>query len=183
MIESRAKPVFSIIDADKPATEYLDGRPYRKMSPKATHAFVQGAFVVLLRDQGAGIGKCLPELHCQLGEVDGTRTIFVPDVAFIVKQRWEALAHRKRQEPPFAPDIAVEIRSPGESGRLRGRKIARYLATGATIVFDVDPALREIHVCDRKETRTIDRNGRFEDPRFPWLVFSAATIFADLDDL
>jgi len=166
---------------DKPVVEYLDGRPYRKMSPKAAHAFVQGAFVRLLYRLGSGAGKCLPELHCLLGSVDGTRTVFVPDVAFISNERWDALPRERRQEPPFAPDIAVEIRSPGENARLRRAKVARYLATGAQLVFDVDPKARVIHVHDAGGVRTLAQHDRFSDPRFPWLEFDLAEVFADLD--
>jgi Uma2 family endonuclease len=166
---------------DKPAIEYLDGRPYRKMSPKAAHAFVQGAFVRLLYRLGSSAGKCLPELHCRLGTVDGTRTVFVPDVAFISNERWNALSPEKRQEPPFAPDIAVEIRSPSENARLRRAKTARYLATGSRIVLDVDPKARAIHVHDASGTQTLMQRDRFSDPRFPWLEFDVAEVFADLN--
>lgn len=165
---------------DKPAIEYLDGRPHRKMSPKAAHAFVQGAFVRLLYRLGSEFGKCLPELHCRLGYVDGTNTVFVPDVAFITNERWNALPADQRQEPPFAPDVVVEVRSPGENGELRRRKIARYLSTGATLVLDVDPATRTIHVHESGNVRRLDAEATFKDPRYPWLVFDIAEVFADL---
>ncbi len=167
---------------DRPEVEYLDGRPYPKMSPKATHAFVQGAFIMLLRTKGAGAGKCLPELRCHIGVVDDTKTEFVPDVAFILNERWYALPPGKREEPPFAPDVVVEIRSPGENGRLRRNKIARYLATGAQIVFDVAPRARAIHIHDANGMRTLTRSDRVCDARFPWLDFDVAFVFEDLDN-
>ncbi len=179
MIESRAA-MRAIID--KPEVEYLDGRPYPKMSPKATHAFVQGAFIMLFRVAGRDAGKCLPELRCHIGAVDDTKTEFVPDVAFILNDRWYALPVDQREEPPFAPDIVVEVRSPGENGRLRRAKITRYLATGAQIVFDVEPKARAIHVHEASGTRTLTQGDRLSDPRFPWLDVDVAEVFADLDD-
>jgi Uma2 family endonuclease len=167
---------------DKPEVEYLDGQPYPKMSPKATHSFVQGAFIRLLYRQGAAIGKCLPELRCHIGAVDDTKTEFVPDVAFILNDRWNALAPSEREEPPFSPDLVVEIRSPGENGRLRRNKIARYLATGAPIVFDVEPQVRTIHLHDAHGTRRLGKDDHFSDARFPWLTFDVSEVFADLDD-
>ncbi|MGH7737548.1 MAG: Uma2 family endonuclease [Candidatus Tyrphobacter sp.] len=167
---------------DKPAIEYLDGRPCRKMSPKASHAFVQGAFVRLLYRLGSGLGKCLPELHCRVGAVDSSESVLVPDVSFLTNERWNALSPQDRQEPPCAPDVVVEIRSPHENAELRRRKVARYLNTGAALVLDVDPAARSIDVHDATGVRTLHSDDAFSDARFPWLAFDVAEVFADLDD-
>ena len=179
VIESREEIVRTLMD--RPEVEYLDGRPYPKMSPKATHSFVQGAFIRLFYEKGAGIGKCLPELHSRVGTVDSTKTLFVPDVAFILNTRWNAWPREELEEPPFAPDIVVEVRSPGENGKFRRKKIARYLSTGAQIVFDVDPRTRTIYVHDSTGTHALARGDRFSDTRFPWLTFDVAEVFADLD--
>lgn len=179
VIESREEIMRTIID--RPEIEYLDGRPYPKMSTKATHSFVQGAFISLFREKGTGIGKCLPELHSRVGAVDSTKTLFVPDVAFILNTRWNAWPRAELEEPPFAPDIVVEVRSPGENGRFRRKKIARYLSTGAQIVFDVDPRARTIYVHGGTGTYVLSHGNRFSDARFPWLAFDVKEVFADLD--
>lgn len=166
---------------DPEYVERLDGVDYPKVSPKATHAFVQGFFVTTFRIAGAEAGKCLPELRCRIGAVDGTKTHLIPDVAFITNERWNALLPAEREEPAFAPDIVVEIRSPGGNGRLRRAKVARYLATGATLVLDVDPVARCIHVQDARHARTLRAGETFRDARFPWLTFDAGAVFADLD--
>jgi Uma2 family endonuclease len=166
---------------DQPEVEYLDGHPYPKMSPKATHAFVQGAFIRVLHSLGGALGKTLPELRCHIGAVDDTKTEFVPDVAFILNERWYALPADRREEPPFAPDIAVEIRSPGEKARYREHKIARYLATGAQLVLDVDPRSRAIYVYDDQGMRVFRTHDRFEDARLSWLAFDVARVFEDLE--
>lgn len=166
---------------DRPEVEYLDGAAHPKMSPKATHSLVQGAFIVLFAELGGARGKVMPELRCRLGDVDGTHTLFVPDVAFMTNASWSALTPQVREEPPRAPDIAVEVRSPRESAAYRARKIERYLATGAVLVFDVDPRRCALHVWTATGELELGEGDRFEGCDFPWLRFPVARLFADLD--
>ena len=169
--------------ADPEYFERLDGRDHPKVSPKSTHALVQLAFGSLLRRLARGRGKVLTELRCRVGSIDGTDSYLLPDVAVITAERWASLASsRDREEPPFAPNIVVEIRSPGESASLRLRKIERYLATGAQLVFDVDPSIRGFHEHAGTGTRTFLNADRFVSAHFPWLRFRVAEIFADLED-
>lgn len=169
--------------ADPEYFERLDGRSYPKVSPKSTHALVQVAFASLLRTLARGHGKVLTELRCRVGSADGSDSYLLPDVAVIATERWRSLgSDRDREEPPFAPDIVVEIRSPGESARLRERKIARYLATGSRVVFDVNPSLRVLHVHAADGTRTLSSDERYADANLGWLQFDVVEIFIDLDD-
>jgi Uma2 family endonuclease len=124
-----------------------------------------------------------PEWRFRIGHADDTKTEFVPDLAYISKERLRALAPEDREEPPFAPDIAVEVRSPSSRPGLREKKIARYLATGAKIVLDVDPATRLIHVHDAEGVRTLACGQRFTHPEALWLAFDVSEAFADLDDI
>ncbi|MHB8590820.1 MAG: Uma2 family endonuclease, partial [Vulcanimicrobiaceae bacterium] len=91
------------------------------------------------------------------------------------------LSDEEADEPPFAPDIAAEVRSPSQRLDLLARKIARYLATGATIVLDVDPMKRTIVAHTVRETRTYDADARFAHPALPWLDFEVAELFADIE--
>lgn len=166
---------------DRPEVEYLDGRSYPKVSPRAMHAFVQGAVVRLLYELGSKRGKCGPELRCKIGAADGTRTLFVPDVSFVSNERWYALPPEAREEPPFAPDVAVEIRSPRENAGFRKRKIERYLKTGAVLVLDVDPQSRTVAAHTAQGMRTFHEGDRFACGELPWLAFGVARVFADLD--
>lgn len=54
----------------------------------------------------------------------------LPDVAFVTADRLAALSARDQQRPPFAPDVAIEIRSPSDRERNIARKIELYLARG-----------------------------------------------------
>ncbi len=66
-------------------------------------------------------------------------TVLAPDIAFIRRERipasglpatfWEG-----------APDLAVEVRSPGDTGSEVAEKAASWLSAGTRVVWVVDPA-------------------------------------------
>lgn len=167
---------------DRPEIEFLDGRPHRKVSPKRTHALVQKALLRVLDDCARGHGRVGAQWRFNLGAVDGGETEFLPDVAYCALQRLRALTKDEREQPPFAPDVAAEVRSPDESPKYRNEKIAKYLACGSVLVLDVDPSARGITANAQNGVRTYKSSDRFEHPLAPWLRFEVAQIFAELDE-
>jgi Uma2 family endonuclease len=167
---------------DLPEIEYLDGQPYPKVSPKLSHSLVQGALIRILYRCAGKRGRVGPELDVYPPRVDAKLTKFVPDVAYVSIERLRALSPTDREEPPFSPDIAVEVWSPTNDRRYLELKIARYLATGAVLVLDVDPHARTIVAHDGGALRTYKTGESFEHPAMPWLRFDVAEAFADLDD-
>jgi Uma2 family endonuclease len=99
----------------------------------------------------------------QLGEVLAGGTGFIiarnpdtvraPDVAFISKEHVPA-GGLPKGFIPFAPDIAVEVLSPGDFQLDIEEKIEQWLQAGAATVWVVNP---------RGRTVTVHRSGR--DPR------------------
>lgn len=168
---------------DQPEIEYLDGQPYPKVSPKLTHAVVQGALVRILHRCAGKRGRVGPELDVYPGGTGASLTKFVPDVAYVSMERLRALSPADREEPPFSPDIAVEVWSLTNDRRYLDLKIARYLATGSVLVLDVDPYARTIVAHDGNAIRTYKTGELFEHPALPWLRFDVAEAFADLDDV
>jgi Uma2 family endonuclease len=71
-------------------------------------------------------------------------TVRLPDVAFVRQEQIAAYGRKSHWES--APDLAVEVRSPSNRPRAIHAKIAHYLATGARMVWDVDPEHRTITV-------------------------------------
>jgi Uma2 family endonuclease len=70
-------------------------------------------------------------------------TLGGPDAAFVSRERWERLPDTRRPIEG-APDLAVEVVSPGNSpGEMRA-KVAEYLAAGARLVWVVDPEQRSV---------------------------------------
>jgi Uma2 family endonuclease len=72
-------------------------------------------------------------------------TVRAPDVAFISNARL-AVVGRPRGFIPGAPDLAVEILSPGDRPNDVEAKVADYLAAGASLVWVVDPIRRLVRV-------------------------------------
>lgn len=162
---------------DYPEIEYLNGRPHPKVSPKRTHALVQFALALVLRRCGGAIGNVATEWRFKLSG----DTELVPDVAFVSFDRLRALTDEEAEEPPFAPDIAIEVRSPSRRPAYDVSKIREYLSHGAKLVLDVDPKARAIHAHDSGVGRVAFHSGdRFAHDAFPWLIFEVDEVFADL---
>jgi Uma2 family endonuclease len=172
---------MATILSDKPQIELLDGRAYPKVSPKAKHAGVQCAIFRVIEDLAGNSGFVGPEWRFKIGRADDTNTTFVPDVAYVSLERLRAIPEKERDEPPFAPDIAVEVRSPSDNLAFLRRKIERYLQTGSVLVLVADPDKRTIAAHDSAGERTYASHDRFEHPAAPWFIFDVAVIFAKLD--
>ncbi len=164
---------------DPEYSERLDGIEYPKVSPKRTHSLVQKACLRIVDELAPG-KESGAEWKFRLGKADGTDSALLPDVAYVETARMRDLTEKEREEPPFAPDIAIEIRSPGQRRRLREEKIRRYLRTGARLVLDVDAQHQEIHAHDASGCRTFRTGERFTNAEFPWLAFEVGEVFAGL---
>ncbi len=103
------------------------------------------------------------------------------DVAYVSLERLRAIPEREREEPPFAPDIAVEVRSPSDNLAYLRRKIERYLQTGSVLVLVADPDKRTIVAHSAGEPHMYGVGDRFEHLAVPWLIFDVDVIFAKLD--
>lgn len=69
---------------------------------------------------------------------------FIPDVAYISKERMPELPDRKALIPP---DLAVEVVSPTDSIRDVQRKAQKYLRLGTRMVWIVYPDDQSVDVC------------------------------------
>jgi Uma2 family endonuclease len=137
---------------------------------------VQFALAKVLDRCGGSHGEVNPEwrLHLQVG------TSLVPDLAYVSYQRLQRLSNEEAEEPPFAPEVVAEIRSPSHRRALADEKIRLYLAHGALLVLDVDPAKRLIHAHSHNGV-SVHRAGEcFSSPVVPWLEFEVDELFANL---
>jgi len=88
-----------------------------------------------------GLGDVTIELGCRLPTAP--ETVRAPDVAFIARERVEA-AGRSRQFFEGAPDLAVEIVSPGDTSTEVHEKALDWLAAGTRLVLVVHPRPRTV---------------------------------------
>jgi len=74
----------------------------------------------------------------------GKDTVIAPDVGFIAAAR--VPAELPEQYVPFAPDLAVEVVSPGNTKEEINLKVEAYLRYGTRLVLIVYPRAQKIHV-------------------------------------
>lgn len=165
----------------KPYVEIYDGEVRLKMPPSPYHCVVQPRLAEIMRRCAGERGFVMTELHVRVGAVDGTDTLYLPDVCYISLERAGAVAGNSI--PDFAPEIVAEIRSPDTPAGERERKIARYLSCGTILVLDVDPDERFIVAHGAAGVRRFSWRDEFEAPAFPWLRFPLKEAFIDRDRL
>ena len=106
-------------------------------------------------------------------------TVLAPDVAFVGRRRIPASG------PPAtfwegAPDLAVEVTSPGDTGPELAAKAASWLAAGTRLVWVVEPetASVTIHAPDVAPRRLAASDVLHGAPLFPAFHLPVADIFA-----
>jgi Uma2 family endonuclease len=106
------------------------------------------------------------------------RTVFAPDVAFVRKERVEAL--RSTSFANGAPDLAVEIFSPSDGIRQTTRKVKQYLALGCHTVWVVYPKSEKVVVFEASGAeRTLHAGDLLEAPELlPGFSVKVAELFA-----
>jgi Uma2 family endonuclease len=170
------------IPPETPEVEILRGIELPKVSPKRRHGRLQGIFWEILDSWAGDDGEVSTEWRFWLTKAgEREQTTLVPDVAFVSIERMTPLSEEDAEEPPLAPDVAVEIRSPGDRHRNIQTKVEMYLSAGSRLVLDVDPEGRRIVAHDRNGTSIFDESLLFEHAEVPGLSFRVSDIFARSD--
>ena len=70
-----------------------------------------------------------------------------PDVAWIRKDRWEALApDQRRKIPPIAPDFVIELRSATDRLTTLQAKMQEYLDNGVRLGWLINPQNKWVEI-------------------------------------
>ena len=134
-------------DHEKPYVEFLDGERVPKMSPKGLHSILQTRIGAVLDAWARGRGYAGSEWRFYFPTAEDARwSSLLPDVSYVAQERLQADEPDARSRPRFAPDLAVEILSPGDRASVLARKIALYLAHGARVVLVVRAEQRRVDV-------------------------------------
>src|ERR1700681_3744776 len=151
MVTTQIPRWLAALDEEKPYIEVLDGEKLPDVSPKHAHGYLAAGVVAKIlpwaRDRGiAGV-----EIRHYFLRPDGTWSSLLPDVSFMSFARYP-LEGDDPQRPRIAPDIAVEIVSPGDRPTRIARKVETYLEYGSTVVLVLYPERRQavIHRSDRR---------------------------------
>jgi len=182
MAKPIAQPLPDRIRSDEPEIEVLRGIELPKVSPKRRHARLQLVLGALLSEWAGTSGEVGSEWRFRLSRKGGVgETTLVPDLAFVRTERMAPLADDEAEEPPFAPDVAIEIRSQGDRDHNIHTKLTLYLAAGSRLVLDVDPSERRIVAHDHAGQRTFQESAKFEHPKMPGFSFGLADVFAQAE--
>jgi len=163
--------------------ELIDGEHLVTPSPNTLHQTISLNLVRVL----------LPYLdRHRLGEVRyapfdvklSLFTVLVPDLVYFTAERFARAVNEKHATA--APDLVVEILSPGTRRRDKGRKRAVYDREGVGEYWIVDPESRSITALRRPRadagltdvtTLTLDAGATLNSPLFPGLRIPLRDVF------
>lgn len=122
--------------------EYIDGQVVELNLGGAREAAIRanlcGALAPHLRKRGSG--HVFARLYCRL-RVSGVERFYLPDVSAAAAGGYDFRFH------DGAPDLVVEIRSPGDPLRWILAKVEHYFANGAKLAWVVLPEEKAVLVC------------------------------------
>lgn len=167
------------IEEIKPAVEWIHGRPEQKVTPQRRHGILQLRLGAILANCAAGRGDVASEWRFFFPEVP-EKTTLVPDVAYVSYERLRTLDDTAAERPSFAPDIAIEIRSPSSRLPTIAEKIELYLRYGSVLVLDIDPDSKTVHAHTSHGVVT-HRTGTFANHEVPWFTFDIDALFSGLE--
>jgi Uma2 family endonuclease len=103
----------------------------------------------------------------QLGFVFGSSTGFKlpnggdrsPDVAWIMKERWEALtAEQQAKFAPICPDFVIELMSPSDNLKVTQAKMQEYQENGARLGWLINRKDREVEIYRLGKSKEVLQN-------------------------
>jgi Uma2 family endonuclease len=168
-----------ILPEAKPAFEWVNGRALQKLSPRRKHALAQSRFVTALDAWACehSSGMAGTEWEFRLAPMGEIRRPLVPDVAYLSYERLPRELLLETDYPHVAPDVAVEILSPGDRVRDIEEKIRIYLACGTSVVFLVDTDLQTVTERDGGKPRIYSREDSISHRLLPGFAMQVRTLF------
>ncbi len=169
-------PDFGIPEV-KPAIESICGLWVRKVSPKRRHAILQYRISHILTEALGDLGEVGSEWRWAILPPDQKPSSLVPDVAYVSFERLPLDLGETREAAAIAPDIAVEILSPGDNRKFLRSKIDIYLRNGSLAVIVVDPIGRRIIVHEASGARMFEGEQTATIERYPQLQIELTKLF------
>jgi Uma2 family endonuclease len=110
-------------------------------------------------------------------------TVRAPDVAFVSREQLPDGKFPAEAYPPFAPDLVVEVLSPGNTKAEMSRKRVEYFHSGTRLVWMVDCVNRSVAVCTSPSAvRILNEEATMDGGEvLPGFSSPVADFFADLD--
>jgi Uma2 family endonuclease len=141
----------------KPALEFFGGRVVQKMSPNRPHSSIQVCLGshLLQFTRLAQSGKIYSELRCTFGGES-----HVPDLCFIAKGRIPRDSKGELvSKIRIAPDLAIEIVSPGQTIGELTAKLRFAIKNGLRLGWLIDPRKKQVTILKPKLRAKVLRLG------------------------
>lgn len=160
--------------------ELVDGTLFIKEPPGFSHGCLEARLATILFSHCAagGLGRVLAGDAGFVTRSD-ERTVRAPDLAFV---SYERLPRGPVTDgfSRIAPDLAVEILSPGDRRWEVEAKMREWLRFGVTAVWLVDPRQRQVRVVTRDGEVVVDEGEVLHGgDTVPGLALPIADLFAD----
>ncbi len=151
--EGTVEDVVRLNDHEKRHCELIDGVLLEKTTG-AWESLIAGQIVTLLN---------LYLANNKLGlafTTDGMMQIMpdqvrIPDAAFVSWANLENSGFPEEAAPLMAPDLAVEVISPGNTQREMERKLEEYFEAGVRLVWYVEPREKKVTVYTRPDAAVV----------------------------
>lgn len=134
---------FELTEGDRPY-EFVDGQAIPKMSPKFFYSRLQKTLLFILDSWAENRGRVEPEWAIKLLR-NGTDWIPVPDLSYTSYNRLSA-DWILDEACPVAPELVIEIISPGQAFGNLAEKATDYLQAGVARVWLIDTRSKSITV-------------------------------------
>jgi Uma2 family endonuclease len=138
---------FLSLPETKPALEYWEGMVTQKVSPKAHHGLLQftlGNHLHVAAKLGR-LGQVFTETRCTFNG-----SSFVPDLVFFLRDRIPLGPDGEVAEDLVAaPDVAIEIVSPGQSIQELALRCQWYVDNGSRVSLLIEPRRRIVRLFRR----------------------------------
>lgn len=182
----RVFPLVTVADIEQmPDDEFtryevIDGELHVSRAPSLDHQFIVASlsFLFKLALRADPVGRAFPGPGVVFDKFNGV----IPDFVYISNERYESATDGKRFTS--APDIVVEILSPGRENEDRDRFDKRYIYSKFEVqeYWIIDPERRRIEVL-RLVGSTLEHAAEFAGddevttPVLPTLRFAARELF------
>ncbi len=165
----------------EPATEWVNGRALRKVSPQRKHALAQGVLISALYEWAVreGSGRVGTEWEFRIAPPGEIRRPLVPDVAYLSYDRVPYESAAEADIPRVAPDVVLEILSPGDRTTDVEEKVRVYLAAGSVVVFLVDTTAQTVTARTKSGQRIFSADENLTDSALPGFSMPVRRLFTE----
>ncbi len=167
---------FLLIPDDGRRHEILDGEHYANPSPNTKHQMASGRLVVALDNfvTTHGLGQIF---HAPYDVVLSANDVLEPDLIFVSTARRAIITDANIKG---APDLVVEILSPGNRNYDERVKYHAYERFGVAEYWIVDPDAKAVTIYRRagRTFRQVDTGNAITTPLLPGFALEVSAIFA-----